>query len=445
VLVLARLVVILVLLLVNAAFVAAEFALARSRRTRLEALVRGGDRLARHALKATGDLGRHIAACQLGITLASLGLGWAAQGLTHELVAGLAPSLSTSAELSLRVAVGATVVLALLACAHVALAELLPRAIAVAAPERLVRWTAPPTRLFALVAAPFLVVVGAIARPLAGWIGVRGPLDDDDVRSVEELRLLVEHSQESGTIDAQDADLIEGVFEFSEKTAREVMTPRTEIVAIPLDATLEETIAIVEEGGYSRFPVFDGTIDDVVGVLLSKDLLRVLRRPETPFDLGALLRHVHVVPWSREVEEVLTDFKRLKEHMAVVLDEYGGTAGLVTMEDLLEEIVGEILDEYDEAEDAEPQPARGTGRGEILLPGATNIGELNERYGLSVPDEDQTTIGGFVFAVLGRVPRVGDRVTAGGAVFVVHQMDGRRIQTLAADLATADRREAPRE
>ena len=433
------------LLLVNAGFVAAEFALARSRRTRLEALVRGGDRLARHALKASGDLARHIAACQLGITLASLGLGWAAQGLTRELVAGLAPSLPASAELSLRVAVGATAVIAVVASAHVALAELLPRAVAVAAPERLVRWTAPPTRLFALLATPLLLVIGAIARPLAGWLGVRGPLDDDDVRSVDELRLLVEHSQESGTIDPQDADLIEGVFEFSEKSAREVMTPRTEIVAIPLDASLEETLAIVEEGGYSRFPVFDGTIDEVVGVLLSKDLLRVLRQPEAPFRLGDHLRHVHVVPWSREVEEVLADFKRLKEHMAVVLDEYGGTAGLVTMEDLLEEIVGEILDEYDEAEDSEPQPTRGTGRGEVLVPGATNIGELNERYGLSVPDEDQTTIGGFIFGVLGRVPRVADRVTAGGAVFVVHQMDGRRIHTLAVDLAAADRRDGPRE
>ena len=443
-LVLARLVVILVLLLVNAGFVAAEFALARSRRTRLEALVRSGDRLARHALKATGDLGRHIAACQLGITLASLGIGWAAQGLTRELVASLAPGVPPSAELSLRVAVGATVVLAVLACVHVALAELLPRAVAVAAPERLVRWTAPPTRLFATLAAPLLTVVGLLARPFAGWVGVRGPLDDDDVRSVEELRLLVEHSQESGTIDAQDADLIEGVFEFSEKTAREVMTPRTAIVAIPLHATLEETIALVEEGGYSRYPVFDGTIDDVVGVLLSKDLLRALRHPEAPFRLGALLRHVHVVPWSREVEEVLADFKRLKEHMAVVLDEYGGTAGLVTMEDLLEEIVGEILDEYDEAEDSSPQPTRGAADGEILVPGGTNIGELNERYGLSVPDEDQTTIGGFVFGVLGRLPRVADRVTAGGAVFVVHEMEGRRIRTLAVDLAAADRRDGPR-
>jgi CBS domain containing-hemolysin-like protein len=443
--VLAELLLIVVLLLVNACFVAAEFALVRSRRTRLEALVRAGDRLARQALRASGDLPRLVAACQLGITLASLGLGWTARGLTRELVARLAPGLPSWMELSLAFGVGATVVVAALACVHVAVAELLPRAAAVAAPERMIRWTALPTRAFAALATPLLAIVAAIARPLSSTMGLRGALEEDVVRSPEELRLLVEQSEEKGTLDTQDADLIEGVFDFSEKTAREVMTPRTDIVAIPHDATLDETLVVVEEGGFSRYPVYRDTIDDIVGIVLAKDLLRLLRTPDTAFRLPAIVRPVHVVPGSREVEEVLADFKRLKEHMAVVLDEYGGTAGVVTMEDLLEEIVGDILDEYDEAEDAEPQPVRGATRGQILVPGGTNIGELNEHYGLGVPEGDQTTIGGFVFAQLGRLPRVGDRVTAGGAIFVVHAMEGRRIETLAVDLAAADRRQAPRE
>ncbi|HET7457224.1 MAG TPA: transporter associated domain-containing protein, partial [Gemmatimonadaceae bacterium] len=157
----------------------------------------------------------------------------------------------------------------------------------------------------------------------------------------------------------------------------------------------------------------------------------------------SIMREVHVVPGSREVEEVLADFKRLKAHMAVVLDEYGGTAGIVTMEDLLEEIVGEIRDEYDETE--EPRTAEGNAPGEVLLPGGTHIGELNSRYGLDVPDDDYTTVGGFVFGSLGRLPVVGDRVTAGGAVFVVREMAGRRIETLAVDLHSAgDRRHAER-
>jgi Mg2+/Co2+ transporter CorC len=180
--------------------------------------------------------------------------------------------------------------------------------------------------------------------------------------------------------------------------------------------------------------------------VLAKDLLKVLA-PRTnldAFDLPSIMRPVHVIPGSREVEEVLADFKRLKEHMAIVLDEYGGTAGVVTMEDLLEEIVGEILDEYDTPEDAEA-PLH-TRSGETLVPGSTHIGELNEHFSLTVPDVDYTTIGGYVFGVLGRLPVVGDRVIAGGAIFTVREMDGRRIESLSVDLHTlGDRRTGERE
>jgi CBS domain containing-hemolysin-like protein len=242
--------------------------------------------------------------------------------------------------------------------------------------------------------------------------------------------LIVEQSQEGGAIPAQDADLIEGVFEFSEKNAREVMTPRTEVVAMPIDATLDEALAIVEENAFSRYPAYDESIDHIVGLVLAKDLLRVLRNPPPGFTIESIMRDVHVVPGSREVEEVLSDFKRLKEHMAVVLDEYGGTAGIVTMEDLLEEIVGEILDEYDE-----PAPVESAiVAGETTVPGSLHIGELNERFGLTVSQEDYTTIGGFLFGSLGRLPVVGDRVTAGATTFTVIAMDGRRIETVAVDL-----------
>jgi putative hemolysin len=200
---------------------------------------------------------------------------------------------------------------------------------------------------------------------------------------------------------------------------------------------LDETLEMIEETQRSRYPVYEETIDNIIGLVLAKDLLPVLRHPPTEFSLRAIMRPVHVVPGSREVEEVLADFKRLKEHMAIVLDEYGGTAGVVTMEDLLEEIVGEILDEYDELPDA---PER-EGPDIVVVAGSTHIGELNERFGLSVPDEDYTTIGGFVFGALGRLPIVGDRVTAGNAVFTVREMDGRRIESLAIDLhAAGDRR-----
>src|SRR6185312_9966260 len=180
------------------------------------------------------------------------------------------------------------------------------------------------------------------------------------------------------------------------------MTPRTEIVALQSDATLDETLAIAIEGGFSRYPVFTDTIDNIVGILLAKDLINVARERPAGFTPASIMRPAHVIPGSREVEEVLADFKRLKEHMAIVVDEYGGTAGIVTMEDLLEEIVGEILDEYDEPAPPEAPNAEG----ETLVPGSLHIGELNERFGLDVANDDYTTIGGFVFGALGRLPVV---------------------------------------
>ena len=439
--VIGRLFAIVALLLFNGFFVAAEFALVRSRRTRLEAMMRAGDTKARLALRATGNLPRLLSASQLGITLASLALGWVAESTLGEALADWFGTLPLAVEQSLRVSFGAIVALASVTYLHVVFGELAPRAVALNHPEQFARWLAPPLMVFAWLVTPFIAVLNRSSQAVLRVFGQRGDIREEAVHSPDELRLIVEQSQEVGAIPAQDADLIEGVFEFSEKNAREVMTPRTEVVAMPIDATLEEALAIVEENAFSRYPVYEDSIDNIVGLVLAKDLLRALRNPPPGFTIETIMRDVHVVPGSREVEEVLADFKRLKEHMAVVLDEYGGTAGIVTMEDLLEEIVGEILDEYDEPLPPEPPIAAG----EVTLPGSTHVGELNERFGLSVPQDDYTTVGGFVFGSLGRLPVVGDRVAAGGAVFTVRAMDGRRIDTVAVDLHSGgDRREEHR-
>jgi CBS domain containing-hemolysin-like protein len=437
-----RLAVIVVLVLLNGFFVGAEFALVRSRRTRLEAMTRLGDRQARMALRALGNLPRLLSATQVGVTLASLGLGWVAEAALGEIFEGLLAHLPIAIELSLRLTIGATVALMVVTYLHVVFGELVPKGAALNHPESLARWFAPPLMAFAWIVFPFTYILSKSSTLVLRSMGQKPINADEQVHSADELRLLVEQSQEGGVLEQRDADLIEGVFEFSEKNAREVMTPRTEMVAFDVDATLDEAVAIAEESGFSRFPVYEETIDHVIGLVLAKDLLRVLvRRPEN-FSLRDIMRPVHVVPGTREVEEVLSDFKHLKEHMAIVLDEYGGTAGVVTMEDLLEEIVGEILDEYDEPVEPFARPAAG----EVLVPGSTNIDELNERYGLDVSSDDYTTIGGWVFGMLGRLPVVGDRVTGGGAVFTVRAMDSRRIDSLSVDLHSAgDRRERVRE
>ena len=441
---LGRLIAIILLVLLNAFFVGAEFALVRSRRTRLEAMTRSGDRLARFALRANSNISRMLSASQLGVTLASLGLGWVAGATLTDFSAGL-PGRPLALEVWLGVTIGGTIALAAVAYLHVVFGELTPKGLALNHPEILARWLAPPLLAFAWLMTPFTFVLNKSSQVIMRGLGQKSG-SDEAVHSPEEIRLLVEQSQESGQMQARDADLIDAVFEFSEKNAREVMTPRTELIALPVEATLSEVLEVVQESGLSRYPVYDESIDNIIGVVLAKDLLKLLapRANTDAFDLPSIMRPVHVIPGSREVEEVLADFKRLKEHMAVVLDEYGGTAGVVTMEDLLEEIVGEILDEYDTPEDEEA-PLH-TRAGETLVPGSTHIGELNEHFALTVPDEDYHTIGGYVFGVLGRLPVVGDRVIAGGAIFTVREMEGRRIESLSVDLQTmGDRRAEVRE
>ena len=409
-------------------------------------MTRSGDRLARVALRASGNISRILSASQLGVTLASLGLGWVAESTVGDMIAGLFTNLPFAIELSMRLTIGATIALIIVTYLHVVFGELTPKAAALNHPEALARWLAPPLLFFAWVTTPFTSFLNKSSQVILRALGQEKAGSEEAVHSPEEIRLLVEQSQESGQMQAHDADLIDAVFEFSEKNAREVMTPRTELVALPVEATLSEVLGVVQDTGLSRYPVYDESIDNIIGVVLAKDLLKLLapRANTEAFDLPSVMRPVHVIPGSREVEEVLADFKRLKEHMAVVLDEYGGTAGVVTMEDLLEEIVGEILDEYDTPEDAEA-PLH-TRAGETLVPGSTHIGELNEHFGLMVPDVDYTTIGGYVFGVLGRLPVVGDRVIAGGAIFTVREMDGRRIESLAVDLhALGDRRAGERE
>lgn len=447
------------LVLLNGFFVGAEFALVRSRKSRLEAMVRNGDRLARIALRATSNISRVLSASQLGISLASLGLGWIAESTLALIFDDLFAQIPLAIGVPLRITIAGVFAYTVLTYLHVVLGELTPKAAAVNKPEQIARYAAGPLLVFAWVMTPFIWVLNKSATALLRIMGQANPAGEDAVHSPEELRLLVEQAGEGGTLQQGDADLIEAVFEFSEKNAREVMTPRTEIVALTLDATLSEVLKIVEESGVSRYPVYDESIDDIIGIVLAKDLLKALipvadgggggltlglnGEGLPPFSLSALMRPVHVIPGSREVEDVLADFKRLKEHMAIVLDEYGGTAGVITMEDLLEEIVGPILDEYDTPDD-EDEPVM-TRSGETLVSGGTNIRELNDRFALNVSDDDATTIGGYVFGLLGRLPIAGDRVIAGGAIFTVRAMDGRKIDSLAVDLHSAgDRRETER-
>ena len=422
---LSRIGVIVLLLLLNGYFVAVEFALVRARRTRLQAMVRAGDPIARFALHATDNLARVLSASQLGITAASLMLGWVAEESIGHVFEGWFALMPWAIEASVRVSLGAAAALAAVTFLHVVFGELVPRAAALQHAETWAKWLSPPLLGVAWLVRPFTALLNATAALVLRPFGVRLDAIHEGVHSPEELKVIVEQSQREGELDEQDADLIGAVFEFSEKNAREVMTPRTLIIALDAESTLDEALAVVEEAGFSRYPVFEGSLDNIVGMVHAKDLLPVLRHRPATFSLASVMREVHAVPGTREVEEVLADFKRLKEHMAIVLDEYGGTAGLVTMEDLLEELVGEILDEHDEG-----ITTQRAAPGETLVAGNAEIGDVNAQYKLSIPEDDFTTVGGFVFGLFGRLPQVGDRVSGAGASWTVREMDGRRIAVL---------------
>jgi magnesium and cobalt exporter, CNNM family len=420
-----RLVAVVVLVAANAFFVAAEFALVAARRTRIEAMARRGDRKAKTVLVALKDLYLQLSAAQLGITVASILLGYVAEDTVAHVFRDWFAQLPPALSFLTRGGVAGFVAVAVISFLHVVFGEQAPKAWAISYPEATSRWVAAPLLFFAWITRPATALLNSSANGLVRLLGLRtGSAELERIHSPEEIRMLVKESRKTGQIDPADARLIEGVFEFSEKNAHDVMTPRTDIVALRADLTLEAAADVIAKAGRSRYPVHRQSLDDIVGVVHAKDILKGLRAGGGK-SVEQLTRPPIFVPGTREVEDVLADMKRQKAHLAIVLDEFGGTAGLVTMEDLLEEIVGPIYDEYDRSA---PPPAPDAAAGDgAIVPGKKPIGEVNQAFGLQLDEGEFSTIGGFVFGRLGRLPKVGDRVPVPGGVFEVVTMDGRRV------------------
>ena len=416
-----RLGIVLLLVLANGFFVAAEFALVAARRSRIEEMAASGDSSARLVERALKDLDRYISATQLGITLASLALGW----LGEEAIATLADRVLVRMGLIVPAAAVHTTAAAITAFLvitflHIVLGELTPKSVALVRPEGVSKLVARPLFWFSIVMSPFIGFLNGTANRLLRLFRVRPRSEAERAHSPDELRLLVMQSRAHGALDETDSAMLAGVFDFHEKRARDVMRPRTEIVAIPLDASEEEVWRVMRTERYSRYPVYHETLDDVGGVLVAKDLW--LKDPSAPFDLTALIRKPLYVPDTRPAERVLDDLRRTRAHMAVVLDEYGGTAGILTLEDLVEEVIGDINDEYDFAV-REAVEANGV----LELAGSMSLVDVRSDYHIPVPEGDWTTLGGYTFAKLGRVPHIGDRASFPGGELEVVAMDGRRV------------------
>jgi CBS domain containing-hemolysin-like protein len=422
--VLFRLGVVILLVLANGFFVAAEFSLVGARRTHIEALARKGSRRAKLAHSAINKLDYYISGTQLGITLASLGLGWVGESTLAGLFEGWFTYLPASLEPFARHGVASALAFAMLTFLHIVIGELAPKSLALLFPEDTSMWTAGPLIAFSRVAAPFIYVLNGTANLMLKAVGLRPPTGHERVHRPEEIEILLRQTHEQGLMNEEPVEMIRGVFALSEITAAEVMTPRTEVVAVPHHATLAEIETVMLDAGHSRVPVYEDNIDQIIGVVLSRDLWRARRDGHTA--LEPLIRSVPFVPESKQIEDLLRELQEQRIHMAVVIDEFGGTAGVVTMEDLLEEIVGEIIDEHE----PKPGPIIEEKPGEAMIEGTMPIWEANEAYGLALPEDDYTTVGGYVMGRLGRIAEAGDEVTFDTGTLRVISMDGRRIDKL---------------
>jgi CBS domain containing-hemolysin-like protein len=410
------------LILLNAFFVAAEYGLVTARRTRMVELHHQGNRRARDVLRITSDPPQFIAAMQLGVTLTSLGIG--ALGET---------TLSNWFETWLSTVLAVLLAYLILTYFHVVLGELVPKGVALGHAEGTALWVVRPVRAFFVVFRPFVWVLRVSTNAVLRLLGLEEPGAEREPLSEAELRMLLSRSSQEGEIEHEEQQMIDKVFVFGDKDAADVMVPRPEVVAVSIELPPEQALASVLDSPYTRYPVYRETLDDVIGVLHVRDLFSAMHeRGLASVKLEDLLRPAYVVPETKDLASLLQDFRRTNSHFAVVVDEYGGMAGICTLEDLIEEIVGEIEDEFDVAEEQIEQIDEDTYRLDGMFP----IDEFNTRFGTDLPDEDFHTVGGFVFGKLGRAPEVGDTVAEGPMQFDVLEVDGSRIETMSVTFAS---------
>jgi CBS domain containing-hemolysin-like protein len=416
--------IVVLLIFANGFFVSAEFALVTARGTRIQQLAERGSLAARMVQRAQADPNRFISAAQLGITVASLLLGWIGEetfaSLFHPALALLLPD--EGAWITAH-GLASVLALALITFLHISIGEQVPKMFALQRAESVILLTAPPTEFLGRVFRPFISVLYGFTNVVLRVLGLEYHGEEQAVHSPEELRLLVGRSAQAGLLSAGDRRLVERAFLFGGTTAGEVMVPRTEVIALPAEASLPEVIRTVRRHRFARFPVYQGSIDNVIGVLSTTDLVGLSRSVHLP----RLVRPPVLVPEGAEVPEVVDQMRTARQPLAIVLDEFGGTAGIVTLRDLVRRLLGEIGNEDAPA----AHELRVQADGSVLADGLVLIEDANEQLGTHFDASEVDTLGGLVFARLGRRPRVGDVVELGGGYrATVVALDGLRVASV---------------
>ena len=419
-----RLFAVLALVLANGFFVATEFAIISVRKTRIDQLLAEGSRMARPVRRALDNPDQFIAATQLGITMASLGLGWigepALAALLEPMLRYLPAPISEATSHTIAFAIAFSIITAL----HIVLGELAPKTIALQYPEQTALIVAKPAEIFLRLFNPFIRALNAMGWAVVRMLGMKAASGHGLVHSEEELKMLVTASQQAGVLEEDEEQMLHRVFHFAEFTAAEMMVPRTEMAAVRADASITDVVDLVWRGRHSSLPVYRGELDNIVGIMLVPDLVRALASPTPTFNVAALAREALTVPETMKADELLRQMRRHRTHQAIVIDEYGGTSGLVTFERVMERIVGELGGDFGTDASA---PIRQLPDGSSEVDGLALVTDVNERFGLAIDEETYTTLGGYMLGRLGRRPRIGDTVEVDGRTLRVEALDGLRI------------------
>ncbi len=421
-----NLLVVALLLFANAFFVATEFALVSVRKTRLAQLSKEGNKLAKIALDSINHLDRSIAAVQLGITIASIGLGWVGEAALVKLIQPIFNFLPDSMQAVATHSLAVSIAFALITFMHVVIGELMPKSIAIQHPETTALVVAKPMSFITKIFTPFIFLLNGFGNWLLSLMKIPPAHVGHLVHTVEELDMIIDESHKEGVLNDTEKDILQNVFKFSDIMAKQVMVPRPDVVSIPIDISQEELKKLTIENQYTRYPVYEEDLDKVVGILHLKDLYTLIIEGKEII-LKDILRPAILVPETLTIDKLVHEFKTKRAQMALVIDEFGGVSGLVTLEDVLEEIVGEVQDEFDEEE----ANIRQIYENEYIANAMMRIDEFNDYFQLEaqneVEDEDIETIGGLVIKNLGHIAKEGDCCTIDGFTFKVIEVDGARI------------------
>lgn len=406
--------IIVFLVMLNGFFVAAEFAMVKVRSSQVELMAREGSRSAKMAEHILQHLNTYLSSTQLGITLASLALGWFGEETVTALILPVFHHFDFNlSEVTVhQISLGISFLI--VTFMHIVFGEIAPKALGIKMPEQIIVFVAPFLRVFYLVFKPFIFVLNASANVLLRIIGI-DPNELEEGHSAEELKLLIKQGAEEGTIQTSQQEMIENVFNFNELTAKQILVPRTKVIALEVSSPDEEVVNLVISEGYSRMPVYKDTLDDIVGLVHTKDLIPMVREGKAII-LKDILRPAYLIPETKTVSELLKDFQKKRMHMAIVLDEFGGTAGIVTMEDVIEELVGEIQDEYDD----ELKKVEKLDDKSFMVRGQARIQEVNEVLQYPLPEADDfDTMSGLMNFIFGDIPEQNETKEFGGYEFTI--------------------------